>query len=118
MNTIVSDVAGLVSLSSNQFTLPAGRYRIKATAPSYAVSRNSAILYNITDSEEAMPGKQSYNVTGCWGQSEISGVFTITAPKVFEIRHMCQTTKTTNGLGISSYGSVSIFTEVELWKEA
>ncbi|MDP6587776.1 MAG: hypothetical protein QF535_24235, partial [Anaerolineales bacterium] len=50
LNTEIADPDGIVSISSNQFTLGAGSYLIRWGCPSYAVQRQQSRLYNTTDS--------------------------------------------------------------------
>ena len=49
LNTEVTDVDNIVSISSNQFTLQAGTYLIKARATAYDCDRHQLRLRNITD---------------------------------------------------------------------
>lgn len=104
------------SLASNQFTLPAGTYRIFASAPTYAVNKHKTRLRNITDSVDTLLGTsehsdQTYNGAT---RSFIAGIFTISSQKTFEIQHQCQTTQ--NFGQASSFGVNEIYTVVELWK--
>lgn len=122
LNTEVHDADGIVSLSSNQFTLQAGTYRIAATIPSYRADRHQAALYNVTDSSYVQFGPVAYtlNSENVTNESFLRTRFTISGAKVFEIRHRLQTSQTTygGGVGLASYwtGS-SIFTVVEIFKE-
>ncbi len=122
LNTEVHDADGIVSLSSNQFTLQAGTYRIAATIPSYRADRHQAALYNVTDSSYVQFGPVAYtlNSENVTNESFLRTRFTISGAKVFEIRHRLQSSVTTygGGVGLSTYwtGS-SIFTVVEIFKE-
>lgn len=116
--TIGSNSISGSSLSTNQFTLPSGTYRILASAPTYAVNSHKAKLRNITDSSDTIIGTsersdQTYNGAT---RSFISGVFTIAAQKTFEIQHYCSTSQ--NFGQATSFGVVEIYTVVELWKLA
>ena len=122
LNTELHDADGIVSLSSNQFTLQAGTYRIAATTPSYRADRHQAALYNVTDSSYVQFGPVAYtlNSENVTNESFLRTRFTISGAKVFEIRQRFQSNITTfgGGVGLSSYwtGS-SIFTVVEIFKE-
>ena len=122
LNTELHDADGIVSISSNQFTLQAGTYRILATTPSYRADRHQAALYNVTDSSYVQFGTVAYtlNSENINTESFLRTRFTISGAKVFEIRHRLQSSVTTygGGVGLSSYwtGS-SIFTVVEIFKE-
>lgn len=120
LNTIVTDTTGAVSLSSNQFTLPAGTYRIRASAPAFLVERHQAWLYNVTDAAIVMRGTSCYNANGAGAAvtcSVITGRFTIASSKAFEIRHQNSLLKTTDGLGVAANFGTEIYTSVELEKE-
>ena len=124
LNTEVSDADNIVSISSNQFTLQAGSYLLKAYAPTYDVSRHQARLYNITDSSVTETGSNEFNGdAGISTSSFISARFTISGAKVFEIQHKCQYSKTTTGFGISMFdsfgsGNPDVYTTVEIFKES
>ena len=115
----VTDASGICSVSSNAFTLAAGTYRIKASAPAWSVNENRAKLYNDTDSSDVLFGtseaaKSIFEVTT---RSEIVGVFTTDGTKAFTIRHRCATTANTYGYGVATgFGDIEIFTQSELWK--
>lgn len=106
LNTVDYDPDNIVSLSSNQFTLQAGTYRIQARAPVHDVDFHAAWLYNVTDAATPPGGEGSSVYTASpyngSGDSYIDCVVTIASAKAFEIRHRCTTTKTINGLGAAA----------------
>ena len=122
LNSEISDEDGIVSISSNQFTLAAGNYLIKFQAPALKVNFHQSRLRNITDSIN-YNGTSSYSENGSTAvQNESFGVarVAITGSKVFEVQHRCTSTKTTDGFGQPAYGfgDESIYTLVEIYKEA
>lgn len=125
LNTIVADDTGEVTLSSNQFTLPAGTYQIYAIAPAYNCSRNSTRLRNITDGSNTLIGTGAYTVdttANVTGIATVTGKFTISASKTFELQHRCATTSEDDGFGANMGGGFAVDTEiysvVEVWKVA
>jgi hypothetical protein len=119
LNTVVENSINGASLASNQITLPAGRYVINATAPAYAADFHKAYLYNITDAALQSPGSGEFVNTaiGVQTRSHIRDVFTISAAKVFALRHYVTTGVATTGLGratnaaaagVEVYASVTI----------
>ena len=120
LNTELSDPDGIVSISSNQFTLAAGSYLIKASAPAYTVMAHQVRLYNATDSSAVESGTSelthsSYATTT---RSFVSARFTISATKVFELQHRCWYTDTTQGFGrTQDISNVTRFALVEIYKE-
>ena len=49
LNTEITDPDGIVSISSNKFTLGAGNYLIKWTTPGHRINRNQSRLYDVTN---------------------------------------------------------------------
>ena len=121
LNTELTDPDNIVSIATNQFTLAAGSYLIKASAPVYQVNFHQVRLYNVTDTATAIVGYQAYGGASAAVQtrSELSGRITITDTKTFELQHRCSATRTTNGLGNGvDLGEVNLFAMVEIYKEA
>ena len=119
INTEVSDVGNLCSISANQITLEAGTYECKIHVPAFAVGRNKAVLFNVSDSAIELFGTSEYvsNVTASMVHSIIAGKFTISTSKVFEIQHQCESTGATYGFGVeSNFGTIEIYTIAEFWK--
>lgn len=120
LNTVTADRFGiLISFSSNQFTLPAGTYRILAESPAFLTDRHQARLMNISDSAVMLNGTSSYNSSsGTQAQttSIVRGIVAIASQKTFELQHRCSVTAATNGLGIAAnYGNNEIYSSVEIW---
>ena len=121
LNTEIADADGIVSISSNQFTLQAGTYLIEVQATAYRVNRNMVKLYNVTDSADTAFGSSMYANTGYNGGniSYLSARTTISAAKTFEIRHQCQTSNGTHGFGQSAdFGNNELYLIVKIFKEA
>ena len=132
LNTEIADPDGIVSISSNQFTLQAGTYLIKWSAPAYDVNRHVSILYDVTNSAIKQHSITSYVNTGDNVQTNSNGFarITISGATAYEIQHSAQASDTTYGFGVAneinaagaySDGTTegySIYTVVEIWKEA
>ena len=121
LNTSLTNEISGASLSSNQITLPSGTYYIKALAPAYGVNRHTIRLRNITDSTDTLLGTSMYaeNAYSISNVAMVTGRFTISAQKTFEIQHRCETTNTTYGFGVSKdMGETNIYTDVQIWKVA
>lgn len=117
--TDLNTIGGGYSLSSNQFTLPAGAYICEASAPVYRVDNHKARLRNVTDGTDTIIGQTHYaDATSLvHNVALLIGSFTIASPKTFELQHRCNTTSATHGFGNSTgYGVSEIFTQVKLWK--
>lgn len=119
LNTKV-DPNGIVSLTSNQFVLQAGTYRISANVPMYSAGSFVSKLRNITDSTDTAVGTpEIVNVSADRdsARSLINEVFTITSAKTFEIQSRGTATQGTNGLGFpANLGVSEVYTVVEIEK--
>ena len=118
LNTEIADADGIVSISSNQFTLQAGTYLIRGSAPAYNVGRHIAFIYDVTNS--AVAGyygtvQHSYNgnVTSSFFYSRV----TISGATVFEIRHRGEITQSA-GFGQESGFYTNTYTVVQIFKES
>ena len=114
-----NDPYGIVSLSANQFTLSAGTYRIKASAPAYKVDKHKAKIRNITDSSDAIQGSSEQTAAGdaVHTRSFAENIITITGTKVFELQHRAETTRATDGYGqASNFGVVEVYAQLEIEK--
>jgi len=125
LNQEISDEDNIVSISSNQFTLAAGTYLIKWKCPAMKVAHHVTKLILITGSVSSFTekaGSSSYAGTGSVVQNESFGLarVTLTGSGAFEIQHYGETTKSTDGFGqpANGYASESIYTTVEIYKEA
>jgi hypothetical protein len=116
LQTEIADPDGIVSISSNQFTLGAGTYLIKWTPPAWNVRDQQSRLYNVTDSSEV--GVGASNDAVYFGNSTGSARVTITGSTAFSIEHQCLSTISTNGFGVAANFGTEQYTIVEIFKEA
>ena len=121
LNTEGYDPDGIVSISSNDFTLAAGNYLIKWSAPAYRVNRHMARLYDVTGTTTITPygssehsGSSDYTATSSIGSARV----TPTGSNTYRIYHRCETTKATDGFGNYAGHDVEMYTRVEIYKEA
>lgn len=119
LNTEQSDPEGIVSLSSNQFTLGAGTYRIDFDGPAFAVARHQTRLYDVTNTAVVAYGSSEQLGTGSAETNRSIGTATvvITGNTVYRLEHRCGTTKASLGLGYgTNFGNVNIFARVIIHK--
>lgn len=119
LNTVLANTIPGASLASNQITLPAGTYRIDASAPTGgAVVRHQAQLYNVTDAVVLVNGtSETNNATATTNKSNIVGTFTLSATKALAVRHYMSTVVSPNGLGGAvSSGFPEVYTVVAITK--
>lgn len=117
LNTEVVDEIGS-SLSSDQFTLPAGTYEALILAPAAgSCGGNKAKLRNITDSTDILIGTNTTSLSSGSSISVVSGRFTIAATKTFEVQHRFSSFVADVGFGAAASFSVSeIYADVKVWR--
>lgn len=128
LNTEAADTGNHASVASNQISLAAGTYRVRASAPALAVLQNQARIYNITDSAvlqdtsgNDLVGSTQYagvNTYITQTESIIVGRFTIAGTKTLELQHKSAATKADNGFGVAANLATEIYAVVEFWKES
>tara|TARA_R100000388_G_C7166446_1_gene121742 strand:+ start:40 stop:636 length:597 start_codon:yes stop_codon:yes gene_type:complete len=120
LQTEIVDTDGIVSISSNQFTLQAGSYLINAISSAYKIGNTVLKLYNITDSSDTAFGMTGYvpNSDAVQANIHLTTRFTISGAKVFELQQAGAGTENTYGMGVNhSFGS-EIYTIIEIYKES
>ena len=121
INTVVTNEITGASLGSNRITLPSGTYYIDAEAHAFKSDINRLILYNHSDSSIVILGTAIYadfNYSSV-GHSFLTGRFTISASKNFEIRHRTGRAISTNGFGVSAGDSrTEVYFDTKIWKVA
>lgn len=122
LNTLVRNNGTLASLSTNQFTLPAGTYAMRAGAVAFRCAFHQTRLRNVTDSTDVGLGLNQYSATGLADSftqsSEVAGVVTIAASKTFELQHRVSTTRATDGFGVACSFGTEVYARVEITKVA
>lgn len=122
LNTEAHNTISGASLSANRITLPAGTYRIRASAPAHDVNNHKCKLVGISgDTGELLIGTTE-NTTGSASdeiltttRSIIDGVLTLTQTTVLELQHRCQNTKNKHGFGrAASFGVVEVYATVTI----
>ena len=119
LNKVVTNFIPGASLTNNRIALPAGRYKVDATVPAYAINTCRAALYNVSSAAYLLysPSERSdYNCNG-YAHMRIRGEFTLATASLLEVRMWGQGTYV-NGMGLASgvNGVPEIYTEVEVWK--
>ena len=120
LNTEVADPDGIVSISSNQFTLQAGTYLIEWRMPGYNCETWQSRLQNITDGSTVGQGESHYT-RGLYHQDWGEGAarVTISGAKAFEIQQYAYSTQSTNGMGFATSNSTGteVYGRVKIYKE-
>ena len=116
LNTEIADPDGIVSISSNQFTLGAGSYSIRWVCMTYQIYGNQSRVYNITDASVEGISQSNYGIYGNFPLGTIRLV--IAGSKTFEIQHYGLYTYATTGFGYPANIGTEQYTTVEIFKEA
>ena len=103
LNTIEGD-SEIVSLSANQFTLAAGKYKFNGSAPSYRAEYHQLFLYDVTNSSYVIDGSnaRSEGTDATPTHSFVNGTLTITSATTYELRHWTNAAVATSGLGLAA----------------
>ena len=119
IDTEISDEDGIVTISSNQFTLQAGNYFIRFACSMYHINKHATRLQNITDGTTAGIGEpnSSYTYSATLMTTGTCRV-SIDSAKVFEVQGYPSTTKATNGFGEDMDNGPCHSVRVEIFKEA
>tara|TARA_R100001510_G_C7474472_1_gene89262 strand:- start:17 stop:529 length:513 start_codon:yes stop_codon:yes gene_type:complete len=122
LNTEVLDPDGIVSLSSNAFTLQAGSYLIEWMAMAFEVNRHKTKLRDTTNSTDIGIGTSKFAQSGTNNSpNDSTGAarVTITGATVFELQHQAQSTASGNGFGVEGgFSTVETYALVKIYKEA
>jgi hypothetical protein len=108
------------SLGSNQITLPAGTYKLRAWTTAYRVDSFHSRFRNITDSTTVLSGIGHFTddntaVGGVTNDADIDAVFTIADTKVFEMQAYYGVSGDTFSTGVGTGGGEeNIYTSVFL----
>jgi len=118
--TVVNNITGC-SIASSVITLPAGSYIVTASAPCYESNLFKIRLQNTTDSTTVALGTSEYDGSSAvQTRGILSGHFTITGNKNFELQHYVSTARANLGFGNpTSIASVSeVYSTIQIDKVA
>jgi len=123
LNTEIADPDGIVSISANEFTLAAGGYLIKWSAPAKYVEENQTRLYDVTGTAAVAVGSSAFNYTNhptyiCEGPSSGFARVTPSSSNVYRIEHWGVLTHATDGFGQYADIDTEQYTMVEIYKES
>ena len=121
LNTEITDPDGIVSITSNKFTLGAGNYLIKWTTPGHRINRNQSRLYDVTNTAVIGYGQsmRSYQSDVTTTNSKGFARVTPSGSTEYRIEHNYESHEGGEDFGQgNSFGSVEIYTIVEIYKEA
>ena len=120
LNTELSDPDGIVTISSNQFTLAAGTYFIRWAAPAFGVERHQTRLQDITNATVREYGLSCYSASDLYAATHSFGSTRVIpgASTTYEIQHHSSFTKSTNGFGVHGGAGIEQYTLVEIFREA
>jgi hypothetical protein len=102
------------SLATNQITLPAGTFRVSASAPGHNIAQNKLRLRDAGDTTTYLVGSSYFNSATDNGEQNalLRGIFTLTASTALELQHYSEAVKATDGLGVQVNA-----TEVEVYAD-
>ena len=114
LNTEVHDPNGWCSIASNQFTLVAGTYIIRARAQFYRTNQTAMRLRNVTDATYWY-GESAYMGQGGSVSTPLAvfGAETIASSKVYQVEYQCGNAPG-SGLGYDANYATNTFMYIEI----
>lgn len=118
INTIDSDPFGICSLSSNQITLAAGTYNVRAVAVFNITGATQIRLFNVTDNAVISQSEGIVNIVSGVSQdtAETTVQFTLTAAKAIRVEYQVTNTVPNSGLGYPANWGVEVYASVSIQK--
>ena len=118
LNTEISDINNICSLSSNVFTLSSGTYLIEWSAPAYYVERHQTRLYDTTNSAVIQYGGSNYANSSNAIQNSSSGsaIVVISSNTSYKIEHQCGSTNSPQGFGVEANMGTEVYAQVKITK--
>jgi len=116
------DPDGIVTLSSNQVTLSAGKYAFAGEVVNYnsasQISTMQAALYNVTGTTYYPGTSERVAANGTSNSSKFKAQVTITTSTVFEVRNRVEVSNNSNGGGAATanFGQGEIYVNLEIIK--
>lgn len=113
LNTVTQNNITGASLNATTgvFTLPAGTYKLRATAEASRVDAHQLLVKNITNNI-VYAGIEAATTTVVANPSTVEAIFTITALTEFRLEHDCKTAQTVYGLGGFSTPTTNTYVNV------
>ena len=115
LSTGVSDVFGLVSISSNEFT-PTANGWVEWEAPANEVNGHQSRLYNVTDGAAVAYGTLMRSAPSASEVGISNGGAAVVANKAYRIEHRCADTKSSTGFGLAFSQGTEIYSRVKFWR--
>ena len=123
LNHEITDPDGIVSISSNEFTLAAGSYMVRWSGSGFQVQSHQTRLYDVTGTAAIEYGSAEFAEDDSGGittsRSHGAARITPSGSNAYSIEHYCANTVASSGFGERhNFGNVLYFAIVEIYKEA
>lgn len=123
LNNISDPLSIVTSLSSNQVTLPAGRYEIEAVSVGHLCGLNKIKIRNVTNSTDLLIGTNTLSDKALFSSdksqisSHVNGVIVLNSATTISVQHRASKTRSGDGFGLaSSLGVSEIYTILKIRK--
>jgi hypothetical protein len=115
LNQILNPASYDVSLSSNQFTLPAGLWMIEWSAPAFQAAAHQTRLWSVTEAAQISAGssEQCIQTDSVQTRSVGQAIQNNVAPTTYRIEHRVTQSKATNGYGVPTNQTQEKYTLVK-----
>ena len=115
--TLLNTITGC-TLTASVISLPAGTYEIEANSSTLNANQSQIKLRNTTDSTDTIFGLNEYSPNNS-ASNPLTGSFTITGTKNFEIQYRVVLAKAGDGLGVDNgFGTSNCYTNCIIRKVA
>jgi hypothetical protein len=118
LSSIVDNGTG-ITLSSNQITIPAGKWYLTGWFSFFRTDQSRLRLQNITDATTEAKGPGGYSAAGdeTSPNLNISAYIDLASTKTFEIQHFGRRAETSSAFGVSvSEGGTEVWANVNIFK--
>lgn len=118
LDTVITNEIPGASLLSNGVVLPAGTYHAEGFAIGFDVDEHQVKLEDVTHTVDLLLGSTAdanANYAAC-SQSTVRGRFTLSAEATVKLKHQCETTRATNGMGPGISWGQTVHAELLIWK--
>lgn len=118
LNTVKENSIAGASLTSNLITLPAGRYKIKAKAPTFRSDRTRCYIVDDSNNSKLIIGNSYYfNNSSGFGLTDLEGFINLVSQTSIRLDHYTKNGVANEGLGVDvSDGEVEIYASIIIEK--
>jgi hypothetical protein len=118
LNTLSEAVASVVSLASNEVTLPAGTWFFRWSCPAYKTGSHKSWLRDVTNAADLATGSSEFaSASDAMQSSSIGSAVAVLAGTVaVKLEHQGALTQASNGFGVATSLGSEVYSQLEVWR--